>query len=335
MPAPSEAKRPTYPPKELSDQALGWIVRLHSGEADKADWAAFDAWRGQSAEHEAAAREAEMLWGDVSELHRDPVTGLIQPGRRKGGVSRRGVLGGVAGLAAVGAAGMWARGASRSWQSDHATGIAETRLVTLADGSRVTLNAMTAIDVDYRPDLRRLVLLEGQAFFEVLSDHDRPFVVETDRSRVLALGTAFDIDASLPDGSVAVAVTQHSVHVQPRGTTAGASPAGDGIVVAEGERVVISPDGRVGGVGRQEAAVATAWQTGMYVAEERRLDEVIAAFRAYHAGWIVVQGDGVRALRVNAVLDLRTPDASLHALAEGLPIRVRQVSRYLTVITAS
>ena len=64
-------------------------------------------------------------------------------------------------------------------------------------------------------------------------------------------------------------------------------------------------------------------------------DEVIAAFRAYHEGWIVVQGEGVKALRVNAVLDLRTPDASLHALAEGLPIRVRHVSRYLIVITAA
>lgn len=335
MPAPSQSKRPTYPPKELSDEALGWIVRLHSGEADRSDWSAFDVWRGQSGEHEAAAREAAMLWGDVSEVHRDPATGLIQPGRRKRGLSRRGLLGGIAGVATIGAAGMWAGGASRSWESDHATGIAETRVVTLADGSRVILNAMTAIDVDYRQNLRRLVLQEGQAFFEVLSNHSRPFVVETGGGRVLALGTAFDIDANFPDGSVAVAVTQHSVQVERRSGAPDAAPALDGLVVAEGERVVISPDGRPGAVVRQDAAVATAWQTGMYVAEGRRLDEVIAAFRAYHQGWIVVQGDAIRALRVNAVLDLRTPDASLSALADGLPITVRQVSRYLTVITAT
>jgi transmembrane sensor len=73
----------------------------------------------------------------------------------------------------------------------------------------------------------------------------------------------------------------------------------------------------------------------MYVAEDRRLDEVIAAFNAYHDGWIVLRGGAVQGLRVNAVLDLRTPDASLDALASGLPIRVRHVSRYLTVITGA
>lgn len=324
-----EAKRPAYPPKDLSDQALAWIVRLHSGEAGKADRAAFHAWRGQSADHEAAAREAESLWSDASELHRDPVTSLIRPGRRRGGPSRRAVLGGIAGLAAAGAAGLWLRGAGRAWQADHATGVAETRIVTLADGSSVTLNAMTAIDVDYRDALRRVVLLEGQAFFEVAGDAARPFAVDVGGNRVLALGTAFDIDANRPDRSIAVAVTQHSVRID-AGVAAGRA---NSLVVSDGERVVISPDGRFGEIGRQEAAAVTAWRSGMYVAEGRRLDEVIAAFSAYHDGWIVVQGGGVRALRINAVLDLRTPDASLHALAEGLPIRVRHVSRYLTVIT--
>lgn len=328
-PVTPEAKRPTYPPKELSDQAIAWIVRLHSGEAGKADRAAFLAWRRQSADHEAAALEAETLWGDASELHRDPSTGLIRPGRAKGRPSRRAVLGGMAGLAVAGAGALWMSGANRSWRSDHATGVAETRVIRFPDGSLATLNAMTAINVDYRAGRRRIELIEGQAFFEVVEDDTLPFTVDTRGKRVVALGTAFDVDANLPDGSVAVAVTEHSVRVE-----AGASPAGGSLVVEEGQRVVISQDGRFGGIVPQEAAVATAWRTGMYVAEERRLEDVIAAFRAYHEGWIVVQGERVKALRVNAVLDLRTPDASLRALAEGLPITVRHVSRYLTVITA-
>lgn len=328
-----EAKRPTYPPKELSDQAIAWIVRLHSGEAGDADWSAFRAWRRQSADHEAAAVEAETLWGDASELHRDPASGLIRPGRRTeragGGPSRRAVLGSIAGLAAAGATGMWVRKAGRAWRSDHATGVAETRVVRFPDGSMATLNAMTAINIDYRDGRRRIELIEGQAFFEVVEDDAHPFTVEIGGNRVVALGTAFDVDAALPDGGVAVAVTEHSVRVE-----AGASSTGGSLVVEEGHRVVISRDGRFGGIVAQDAAVATAWRTGMYVAEERRLEEVIAAFRAYHEGWIVVQGERVKSLRVNAVLDLRTPGASLQALAEGLPIKVRRASRYLTVITA-
>ncbi len=332
----SEAKQPTYPPKDLSDQALAWIVRLHSGEVSNADLAGFRAWRRQSSDHEAAAIEAETLWSDASELHRDPVTGLIRPGRAKRGPSRRAVLGRIAGIAAIGVGGLWFQGARRTWGSDYTTGVAETRVIDLPDGSRVTLNAMSSIDVDFQFNLRRIVLLEGQAFFEVQSDSARSFAVDIRGNLVLALGTAFDIDANLPDGSIAVAVTEHSVRVDARETTE-STPGGrrGSVVVAEGERLIISADGQLGRIVQQGAEVVTAWRTGMYVAEDRRLDEVISAFTAYHNGWIVVQGDNVKSLRVNAVLDLRAPDASLDALANGLPINVRHMSRYLTVITGT
>lgn len=329
-----DATKPNYPPNELSDQALAWIVRLHSGEAKKTDWTAFGTWRRQSADHEAAAHEAEMLWSDASELHRDPVTGLIRPGRGSR-PSRRAVLGGVAGLAVVGATGFWAIRPHWAGRSDYSTGVAETRIIDFPDGSRVTLNAMSEIDIAYTNEIRRVVLIKGQGFFEVRSDRTRPFIVDVRGNLVGALGTAFDIDANLPEESTAVAVTEHSVRVDTRAKGASASDGGESIVVSEGERVVIFGDGHLSPVGRQDAAVATAWQTGMYVAEERRLEDVIAAFSAYHEGWIVVQGEDVKSLRVNAVLDLRTPDASLDALANGLPIRVRHLSRYLVLVSGA
>lgn len=334
-PVMSETKHSPYPPKELSDQALSWIVRLHSGETAKGDWEAFRAWRRQSADHEAAALEAEILWSDASDLHRDPSSGLIRPGRTGSGPSRRSVLGGIAGLATLGATGMWAKSATRSWRFDHATAVAETRIIPLADGSRVTLNAMSAIDVDYSPGMRRVALLEGEAFFEVTANRTRPFVVDVRGTRVQALGTAFDVAANLPDNRVAVTVTEHSVRIAALRQAENASLPQDHLVVSEGERVIISADGRASEILRQDPSAAMAWRTGMYIAEDRRLEEVIAAFNAYHDGWIVLQGERVKALRVNAVLDLRTPDASLDALAMGLPIKVRHISRFLTVITAS
>lgn len=78
-----------------------------------------------------------------------------------------------------------------------------------------------------------------------------------------------------------------------------------------------------------------AWRSGFYIAEDRRLDEVLAAINAYRPGWIVARGGAVRSLRVNAVLDLGAPDQSLAALTEGLPIDVWHLSPYLTVVSAS
>jgi transmembrane sensor len=319
----------SYPSKELSNEALEWIVRLHSGEARKRDWTAFAAWRSQSAAHDAAASEAEALWSDATELHLDPETGLIRPGRQpKTGISRRMVLGGIAGLGLGGVGTLWFSGACRPLFSDHVTGVAELRTINLPDGTRVSLNAMSALDVDYSTSRRRLVLVEGQAYFEVARDASRPFQVDARGTTVSALGTAFDIDRNLADGRVSVSVTEHSVRVL---TPAASSP--DTIVLSEGRKVVISGAGRISPVVEQDRAAALAWKTGMLVAENLPLEDVIAALRAYHKGWIVFQDSSVKSLQVNAVLDLRTPNESLDALAGGLPIRIRHLSNIFTVIS--
>ncbi|MGE0629225.1 MAG: FecR domain-containing protein [Hyphomicrobiaceae bacterium] len=324
-----DGPRPGHPPRALSDEALEWIVRLHSGEARKQDRAAFAAWRAQSAEHEAAAAEAESLWSDASDLHWDPEAGLIRPGRRtKPGISRRAVLGGIAGVGAGTAGALWASGALRPLMADYSTAVGEIRAFDLLDGTRVTLNAMSALNLDFSPAVRRVLLDEGQAYFEVAPNATRPFEVKARGTMVSALGTAFDVDCNLADGRVSVCATEHSVRVQ---STAG-SPS-NGIVLSQGHKVVVTRSGRLGPVVEQDSNAALAWKTGMLIAEGMELQDVIAALRAHHKGWIVIQDASVKTLRVNAVLDLRTPNESIDALAAGLPIRIRRLSNYFTVIS--
>lgn len=304
-------------------------MRLHSGEAGKADWDSFRLWRAQSGVHEAAAAEADALWSDASEVHRDPATGLIRPGRRRPVVSRRGIITGIAGLGAIGASGLWATGAWRPFGYDYSTGIAETHMVELPDGSRMTLNAMSAVRLDFSPQRRRVLLVEGQAYFEVAPDARRPFEVEARGNIVKALGTAFDVNSNLPRGAVAVAVVEHAVTVG----AASASSRNAEAVVSEGEGVVVAANGHVGPISRLDAGAATAWRSGMYVAEGRPLDEVVETLRAYRRGWIVIRDENTRSLKVNAVLDLRHPEASLKALAGGLPIRILQLTPLLIIIS--
>ena len=59
---------------------------------------------------------------------------------------------------------------------------------------------------------------------------------------------------------------------------------------------------------------------------------MIGELQAYHSGWIVLT-PGARRIKVNAVLALRDTTGSLDALAAGLPIEVRRISPYLTIVT--
>lgn len=320
-------------PDTLAEEALRWVVRLHSGTAGAMEHQAYATWRAESLQHERAALEAEALWSDMSELHVDGRNGLIAPGRPAPGLSRRVFLGGALCLGALTATGgvLWSNGAFLRLTADYASETAKARTVTLSDGSKVSLNARSAIDVAFTQGQRRVFLLEGQAYFEVAPDAARPFEVEIGNVSVTALGTAFDIARDVPGKGTEVAVTEHSVRVRAVSSLSGAF--GQSADVSEGERLVIDSSGVLSAVQKQSRDVTAAWRDGVYVAEAKPLQEVVHALAAWYPGMIVIRDDALKSLEVNAVLDLTNSGHSLDALAGGLPIRVRRISNYLAIIS--
>jgi transmembrane sensor len=91
------------------------------------------------------------------------------------------------------------------------TGIGERRVIALADGSRLSLDAASAVEVRYDGERRALRLLSGRARFEVAKDPRRPFTVTAGDRVVVATGTAFSVEllhaemrVILYEGSVSV-----------------------------------------------------------------------------------------------------------------------------------
>ncbi|WP_316837194.1 FecR family protein [Pedobacter nutrimenti] len=99
--------------------------------------------------------------------------------------------------------------------------------VTLSDGTRVVLNAASSLSYPTQFNGRqRIVKLKGEAYFEVAKDKKHPFIVTTDRQKVIVLGTHFNINSygdeptvntTLLEGSVKVTdnVTSHSELLKP------------------------------------------------------------------------------------------------------------------------
>ena len=87
-------------------------------------------------------------------------------------------------------------------------------LITLADGSRIWLNAGSRLiyPSDF-VDKRREVFLVGEAFFEVAKNEDRPFIVKTADVEIKVLGTKFNISAYPEDYSVQTALTEGRVEL--------------------------------------------------------------------------------------------------------------------------
>lgn len=294
----------------LSDAAIDWLVRLHSGRATEADHESFAMWRGQSADHEHAALEAEAIWQGVGPAGNQVRTAGRKIARRK--VTRRALLG----VAAIGVT-VTALGVSGALGPfpDHETKIGERRRVALPDGSTAFLNADTALAVNFSSSRRALTLIRGQAVFHVTRDVDRPFVVEARGGAARALGTTFDVDIRPSD--VVVTVLEGNVAV---GTGVGLD------VTAKGDqRVRYRGRTAVSAAENVDAGVETAWQRGKLIFNQRPLGDVVAEIERYRAGRIVILRPDIATLEVTGVFELQDPDSILRTIEENLPVRVTRL----------
>lgn len=87
--------------------------------------------------------------------------------------------------------------------------------LTLADGSQVWLNANSSMryPVAFSAASREVWLTDGEAFFDVSPDKQRPFIVHTDKLNVQVLGTSFNIRAYTQLDKVSIGVATGKVQV--------------------------------------------------------------------------------------------------------------------------
>lgn len=96
----------------------------------------------------------------------------------------------------------------------YAAGSDKQKALTLSDGTRIRLNSNARIRIPegYGRSSREITL-EGEAYFEVVHNEQKPFVIHTSRATIKDLGTAFNVRALPDEQNVQVAVTEGKVSV--------------------------------------------------------------------------------------------------------------------------
>lgn len=91
----------------------------------------------------------------------------------------------------------------------------EKARVTFSDGTRVTLNSASSVQFpkEFHGNTRE-VFLDGEAYFEVAHNPDKPFIVHSQEARVEVLGTEFNVRGWSEDPGVEVVVRGGAVSVQ-------------------------------------------------------------------------------------------------------------------------
>ncbi len=87
---------------------------------------------------------------------------------------------------------------------------------SLPDGSVVTLNAGSTLKYNNLFGINeRVVQLEGEGYFNVTNDSERPFIVKTTSLNVTALGTEFNVKAYAMDKTIETTVVNGSIKIEP------------------------------------------------------------------------------------------------------------------------
>ncbi len=193
-------------------------------------------------------------------------------------------------------------------RSDYMTATGEQRSITLPDGSRMVLNTATAVAVDYTPDRRGVVILEGEAYFDVARNIARPFVVDGNFSRVLVTGTAFDVRLDRNQDDVALA--------RGRVDVARLEVPTDATDLQPGEAVNVGP-AAIAPVRAIDLATAFAWVDGRITFTQRPFREVLDQLRRYYRGRVVVWNSELGDTDVSGSYRLDDPSLAIRSLAEA------------------
>ena len=312
-----------------SNQAIDWMVSMRAGTPSPALLERFNVWLGTDPAHaQAWARLQERVGGAFNTVRtldqRHPGQAgqarqvLLQPR-----VSRRDALRAMAGLGLLGG-GLWMGAKSPlgdTLLADLHTGVGQRRSFTLADGSQLSLNASSAVDVRFDEQQRRIMLRRGELLIQVAPDPQRPLRVHTREGEVCALGTRFMVTQQ-PDAS-RVVVLQHSVEATLNDGNRQALREGDTALLQAGRILALPGD----------QAYRADWVSGRLNVLNDPLSQVVDALRPYARGFVRVAPE-VRDLRVQGVFPLDEPQRAFSALAETLPIRVDSYGPWLTLITA-
>ncbi|MBM0104858.1 FecR domain-containing protein [Steroidobacter sp. S1-65] len=328
---------------QIEAQAAQWLARRDSGQLTATETAELAAWLDASTANRVAFIRLESAWRQADRLkvlgaglkpgelpspgewrhspyfatRQDELPATTTPPAQQ--ASRRPSLRAITAVAAslvlaiVGVMAMlhWSRG------STYETDIGVASSIPMPDGSKVTLNTDSKIRVAVTDTERRVELEQGEAFFEVFKDEQRPFVVVSGSLRVVAVGTKFAV--RLDADQVRVLVSEGRVRIEKQEGDQKvplAQIASGGIGYTRGGEGVLTQTQPV-----ERVEEALSWRTGFVVFHETPLIEAVQELNRYNTRRIVIEDPSIADTRISGNFRAANGDAFARLLEDGFDIR--------------
>lgn len=155
--------------------------------------------------------------------------------------------------------------------------------LTLSDGTQVTLNSTTTFRYPVSMQDKRIVELNGEAYFDV-THTGKPFTVKADGKEIKVLGTQFNVSAYHSQNMITTLV-KGKVEVK------------NGIarkLLVPGQQATISPEDNAITVEEVNTAIYTSWVTGIYEFSRTPLHNILSQFELWYGVKVIYKDKDAR-----------------------------------------
>lgn len=321
---------------QVKADAAKWAIRAETSlSADER--AAFEAWRAADPRRDVAYKAAAAAWRNLSAMAEDEEMRIrfAAPSWRERTME---TLRGIPPLHWLGLSpGRWAASAAAVAAvvllalnlalepPVYETRAAQSRAVTLADGSFIALSGNSRLETSFTKTERRVALTRGDAFFTVTKDPARPFVVVAGDTLIRVVGTKFNIHRDSQEVRVAVVEGVVQVALPQEASPTAAFPQDSQTLVA-GQQMRTVRKGAQKEMRITKLDEPTRIQPTRLDYRGAKLRDVIAESNRYYAPGIVLESDDLGDLEVTMAFQSTDIERTVEGLKDILPLDVQRNS---------
>lgn len=344
---------------EMKESAYRWHLFFEEGSATKEDHKAFECWLNEDPRHRDAYDRASVTWdafdglrGVDLGLDRTSNLSLIDSSetvkrrlldRTFGRHSKRLIQYGALGAAVLVCAGFFMNSYNdpsfthpstvSPSVSTFETERGQISMISLPEGSSVTLAPLTTIKVSMSSAHRDVRIEGGSAVFDVTDDPSRPFSVISDEVVATVLGTVFEVRSN--GGFVRIAVQEGEVEIARPMKIAG-QPTGSIIrhALRDGENGVVALKASTAQYGTFREEEFAAWRHSRLNYDGATLNEIIDEANRYSERQILIEGDvgTLVGLTMTGFFNSEDIDQLLSSLTAVFPVEVLEEDEQAPIV---
>ncbi len=200
--------------------------------------------------------------------------------------------------------------------------------VRLSDGTRVSLGVDSKLYVaSIFGVAARDVYLEGEAFFDVTHNPQKPFVVHAGTAVTRVLGTKFGLRAYAGDAEVRVVVAEGRVRLQ-----AEYADSNGGVVLARNQLGRLMPDGQTYVQKQVDVQPYLDGVNGQITFENAPLGDVMRELEHWYDVNLGVADSSLNALRFTAAFSQESLDVVIRTIARTLDLDYRRTGSVVVFV---